>query len=183
MVTIPQEMVSNGDHTGALMPTILTHAAVPLAIGLGLGEKRVSRRLLVAGVVASMLPDVDTIGFHFGVPYGSRFGHRGFTHSLAFAAVMATAAALSSKGLRTTVGKAFAFVFVAGASHGLLDTLTTGGRGVALLWPFTAQRFFAPWRVIRVSPIGVERFVHGSVWVPMRVIYLVLRLGRSARGL
>ncbi|MCA1609672.1 MAG: metal-dependent hydrolase [Acidobacteria bacterium] len=39
-------------------------------------------------------------------------------------------------------------------SAGLLDTLTDGGLGVALLWPFSNRRFFAPWRPIPVAPIG-----------------------------
>ncbi|MES2393408.1 MAG: metal-dependent hydrolase [Acidobacteriota bacterium] len=89
---------------------------------------------------------------------------------------------------------AFWFVLVAMASHGLLDALTTGGRGVALLWPFSEARFFAPWRVIRVSPIGVESFLHGHVWmvvrsellwvwVPTLSVFCVLRLGRTVRSL
>jgi inner membrane protein len=41
-------------------------------------------------------------------------------------------------------------------SHGLLDTLTDGGLGVALLWPYSTQRFFAPWRPIPVAPIGAR---------------------------
>jgi inner membrane protein len=40
------------------------------------------------------------------------------------------------------------------ASHGLLDTFTEGGRGIALLWPFTLERYFAPWRPVPVAPIG-----------------------------
>jgi len=44
------------------------------------------------------------------------------------------------------------------ASHPLLDALTDGGLGVALLWPFSAERFFFPWRPIPVSPIGVGFF-------------------------
>ena len=39
------------------------------------------------------------------------------------------------------------------ASHALLDTLTDGGLGCALLWPFDSTRYFAPWRPIPVSPI------------------------------
>ena len=34
--------------------------------------------------------------------------------------------------------------------------MTDGGRGVALLAPFDATRYFLPWRPIRVSPIGVH---------------------------
>jgi len=40
------------------------------------------------------------------------------------------------------------------ASHPLLDCLTDGGLGCALLWPFSNERFFAPWRPIPVAPIG-----------------------------
>ena len=39
-------------------------------------------------------------------------------------------------------------------SHALLDTLTNGGLGCALLWPFCDARFFAPWRPLPVAPIG-----------------------------
>jgi inner membrane protein len=44
------------------------------------------------------------------------------------------------------------------ASHGLLDALTNGGLGPALLWPFSAERYFAPITPIRVSPIGTNFF-------------------------
>ena len=40
------------------------------------------------------------------------------------------------------------------ASHGILDTFTDGGLGCALLWPFSDERFFAPWRPLPVAPIG-----------------------------
>ena len=51
------------------------------------------------------------------------------------------------------------FVGAVGVSHGLLDTLTFGGGlGVALLWPFTAHRFWAPIRFIPVAPIGMDMF-------------------------
>jgi inner membrane protein len=169
------------------MPTIITHAAVPLAIGLGLGERVISRRLLFAGVVASMLPDIDTLGFHFGVAYGSPYGHRGFAHSLAMAGATAFVAVLAHRPLQTTAKKAFWFVFVAMASHGILDIFTTGGRGVALLWPFSNHRFFAAVRMIQVSPIGVGRFFSRNeahviasellwVWLPMALLFFLLRI-------
>jgi len=41
------------------------------------------------------------------------------------------------------------------ASHSLLDTLTDGGLGCALFWPFDNTRYFAPWRPMPVSPIGL----------------------------
>ena len=38
------------------MPTVITHAAVPLCLGLGLGTKVIPPRLLFAGIVLAMLP-------------------------------------------------------------------------------------------------------------------------------
>ena len=59
------------------MPTIITHAAVPLCLGLGLGTKVIPPRLLFAGIVLAMLPDADVLAFKFGVAYGNIFGPGG----------------------------------------------------------------------------------------------------------
>jgi len=40
-------------------------------------------------VLCSVIPDLDAIGFRFGIHYGDFWGHRGFTHSLIFAALLA----------------------------------------------------------------------------------------------
>ena len=37
----------------------------------------------------------------------------------------------------------------------LLAFSIVGGLGVALAWPFSNERFFAPWRPIPVAPIGL----------------------------
>ncbi|MDH8436598.1 metal-dependent hydrolase, partial [Klebsiella variicola] len=58
------------------MATIITHAAVPLCLGLGLGRKIIPPRLLLGGVALAMLPDADVLAFKFGVAYGNVFGHR-----------------------------------------------------------------------------------------------------------
>jgi inner membrane protein len=78
------------------------------------------------------------------------------------------------------------------ASHGLLDTMTVGGRGVALLAPFNATRYSAPWRPLRASPIGLAFFGwHGLrtlereilwVWLPSAAVLLVVRLAGRARS-
>ena len=55
-------------------------------------------------------------------------------------------------GLGTPRGRTLVFLlFVAMASHGVLDALTDGGRGVGFLIPFSSERFFFPWRPIPVS--------------------------------
>ena len=171
------------------MPTILTHAAVPLAIGLGLGTRIVPPRLLAAGVIASMLPDLDVLAFRFQIAYEEQFGHRGASHSLAFALLLACCALLFARRLQAGKGAAFLFVGISAASHGLLDTLTNGGLGVALWWPFSDARYFAPWQVIEVSPLSLQRILSGRgievlyselrwVWLPALLVCGVLMLVR-----
>lgn len=107
-------------------------------------------------VSLSMLPDADIVSFMVGIPYSDQFGHRGASHSLVFAAAVGVITALVARtapGKRGWLGLLAALVV---ASHGLLDTLTDGGLGVALFWPFENARHFAPWRPIPVSPIGRE---------------------------
>ena len=128
---------------------------------LGMTAVRLVDRARVATVLSlafwsavSLLPDVDVIGFSFGVAYADPWGHRGATHSFAIAAVVGVAGALVARRfgkppLRT--GITIALVL---ASHAVLDTMTDGGLGCALFWPFDRTRYFAPWRPIPVAPIG-----------------------------
>ena len=71
---------------------------------------------------------------------------------------MAVAAAigLAAPRFRLPRLRTFAIAAVVLVSHGLLDTLTDGGLGCALLWPFDLTRYFAPWRPIPVAPIGLD---------------------------
>lgn len=141
------------------MPSIFSHAVVPLAAGLGLGLPLISRRLLVAGVAASMVPDLDVLVLHAGVPYEHAFGHRGASHSFVAACLFGLAAMLFSALLHSTRITAFVFVAFSAASHGLLDMLTNGGGGVALFWPFSNERpAWTGYQVIQVSPLSVRRF-------------------------
>ncbi len=110
-----------------------------------------------AGVVwsgLSLLPDADVVGFALGVRYEDTWGHRGATHSFAFAVgvglLVYVIARLSKLAALRTALIAVAVV----ASHAILDTFTDGGLGCALLWPFSDERFFAPWTPIPVAPIG-----------------------------
>ena len=156
------------------MPTILTHAAVTLPF-LG----RLPRRVLFAGVLGTIIPDADVVAFVFGIPYEHTFGHRGFTHSIAFAALFAALATLLVRGRIA----AFAFVFVCTMSHGVLDAFTDGGLGIAFFSPFSNERYFFPWQPIRVSPLGAGFFSARGletlkselvwVWVPCVVVALL----------
>ncbi|MGH7374891.1 MAG: metal-dependent hydrolase [Candidatus Rokuibacteriota bacterium] len=177
------------------MPTILSHPAVPLVLGGALGPGFVPRRLLLAGVLASVLPDLDVVTFRLGVPYSADLGHRGFSHSLLFAAGVALPGAAAYRALRSGFRRALLFLFVSAASHGILDAFTNGGLGIAFLWPWSGVRYFAPdaLRVIEASPITLSRFLSWRgvavltselcwIWLPALTVGLILR-GARRRGL
>jgi inner membrane protein len=143
------------------MASAFSHAVAALSIGTCFYRPQVPKKVWVAGVLCSVLPDLDAIGFRFGIKYGDFWGHRGFTHSLVFAAFLAAVIAFTILRSRTAgIGRfaLFTYLFLATASHGVLDAMTNGGLGVAFFSPFDNRRYFLPWRPIRVSPIAVTRF-------------------------
>jgi len=163
------------------VPTLLSHLAPPLALRLGLGRIAVPGRLLAAGLLAAILPDLDVLAFRFHIPYAHILGHRGFSHSLLFALLLGLLAMAGASLLHSSRRLAFAVVGISAASHALLDMITNGGLGVALWWPGSNARIFAPWRVIEVSPLSLHALlgprgitVLGSellwVWLPALLI-------------
>jgi len=139
------------------MPSI-GHIAVGAAAGCLYGRGFHPEHLAGAMALfsaASLLPDADGIAFRLGIPYGASFGHRGASHSLAAAVLIGILTGLAGRVFRMPAGRTTLFATAVAASHGLLDTMTDGGLGVALFWPFSNSRFFAPWRPIPVAPIGL----------------------------
>ena len=112
----------------------------------------------------SLLPDADVVGFALGVQYGDPWGHRGATHSLTFSAALGLAIGLAAPKFGRPATRTALMAGVVLASHALLDTMTDGGLGCALFWPFDLTRYFAPWRPIPVAPIGLALFSpHGGL--------------------
>jgi len=106
----------------------------------------------------SLLPDADVVGFALGVQYGDPWGHRGATHSLTFSAAVGLAIGLVAPRFRLPAARTALTAILVLASHAALDSMTDGGLGCALLWPFDLTRYFAPWRPIPVAPIGLAFF-------------------------
>jgi len=147
---------------GSTVASLFSHAVAALSIGACFYRPGTPRRVWTIGMLCSVIPDVDVVGFRFGIRYGDFWGHRGFTHSLGFAALLA--GAIVALGFReATPGlnhlSLWAYFFLATASHGLLDAMTDGGLGIAFFSPFDNHRYFLPWTPIRVSPIGAGRFL------------------------
>ena len=140
------------------MPTILSHAVFGAALYVPF-RNHVPRQYALLGAFAAVVPDFDVIGFRFGIEYGDLLGHRGLTHSFAFAALLATAVVLAVGRSLPSGARSFAWVYLAlaTASHGVFDAFTDGGLGVALLAPVSNARIFFPWQPIEVSPLGFSR--------------------------
>ena len=177
------------------MATIISHAVAAAGLAALFPLRAMPPRVWIAGAIFSMLPDADVLGFRLGISYGDVLGHRGFTHSLVFAAALAGLGAFAlfprSAGSRLrTLG--CAYLFLAMASHGLLDALTNGGHGVAFFAPFENSRYFFPVSPIEVSPIGISRFFSSRgaevllnemkwIWVPAAAATIGASLFRRAR--
>ena len=164
------------------MPTILTHAALPLIAAWGIGPRYIPWRLAWAGVAIAVIPDLDVAGMISGVSPNSIWGHRGFSHSIIVAAVLAVVLTFTL-AWRRRWSLTMVFLFLSGLSHGLTDMLTNGGRGIALLWPFDSERIFAPIRPVKVSPILFQSIEIGKlssaliselIWLAAPALFIAL---------
>ncbi|MGA7306479.1 MAG: metal-dependent hydrolase [Rhodothermales bacterium] len=174
------------------MPTSFTHAAFSFVAGRAL-DRKLSTTALVAGMAISALPDVDVVGLLFGIPYGHPLGHRGLTHSIAFALLSATVCWMLLRNSSSSPGLLWTFLFVSAVSHPLLDAMTNGGLGVAFFAPFTNTRYFFSFRPIEVSPIGADFFsmrglrVLASefvwVWIPAAIFAVSVEFVRRKRSI
>ena len=141
------------------MCSVVTHPVVPIALTAFFPQEDVSSTVLLVGAACAVIPDLDVIGLTFGIRSPHMLGHRGLTHSIAFAAALGAILTYALfRHSQHNLWVVFVFLFVSTLSHALLDMLTNGGQGVALWAPFSTRRYFFPWRPIEVSPIGVRRF-------------------------
>src|SRR5256885_7894950 len=116
------------------MPTVVTHAVSAAALTSAFPSRCVPRRLIILGAICAMAPDADVFGFRFGIRYGALWGHRGLTHSLAFAFCLSLVALLFALPYVAGVAhriSVWLYLFLASASHGVLDAFTNGGLGIA----------------------------------------------------
>ena len=176
------------------MPTIFSHAVFAAVLGKAAVKKSVSLWFWFLTAVCAIIPDADVIVARLlGAERGSMFAHRGFSHSIFFALLFGGIVAfIVHRFLKTNISfpKLVVFFALATASHPFLDMLTDGGSGVALLAPFSNERFFFPWRPIEVSPIGLGFFSDRGwtviasefvwIWLPS---FIVLILGMWIRKL
>ncbi|MEW6418649.1 MAG: metal-dependent hydrolase [Nitrospirota bacterium] len=168
--------------------------AVSVAAGVALAPKNVPTNFWPVAIACSIIPDIDSFGLAFGIPYNHFFGHRGFFHSPFFALLMSIILLFVFFRDIEIFSRQwffyFIFFFLLSASHGILDAFTNGGLGIPLLFPFDNKRYFFPWTPIMVSPIGIKGFFSKWgltvikseilwIWFPSFLIIIVSRVIRA----
>lgn len=175
------------------MPTLITHALVGASITTLRQHSISPAKFLVVAALLAILPDIDVLGFRYGIPYSDMLGHRGLTHSLSFAGAIGVLSALVIFPEVQRFSRPFwwlsSLLFIATASHGILDAFTNAGLGIGFLIPFDDTRYFAPWRPLTASPLSISRFLSGSstpilmnefrwIGIPLIVVVTVMLLLR-----
>lgn len=168
------------------MASAFGHALIAITLGSSIKKKLRSWKFWLIGIVCTILPDADVISFPLGIPYESFWGHRGFSHSLLFAlliGILVTILFFKTNFKRYTTYLYIIYFSICTASHALLDSMTSGGLGVAFFSPWDNTRYFLPWRPIRVSPIGIEKFIgerarivleSETIWIGIPCIAFIL---------
>src|SRR5207245_9108552 len=131
------------------MPSVFSPAIAAVAIGGVTIGGRSRATLWALGAICAIVPDLDVVSFFFGLPYGHMLGHRGLSHSLFFAAVLAwvvTAIVRRRLPASPSAMRPWAFFLLAAASDGFLRSLTDGRLGVAFFARLPHVRYFARWR-------------------------------------
>lgn len=155
-------------------------------------HRRASDWLVV--VTAGLLPDSDLLIPSAVMRFAPSWHHRGAMHSISMA-VLAGAIFARCLSRRPTLQGSFLWLWflfaLATLLHGLVDTLTTYGPGVSLLWPFSLTEVKAPWlplgavdlslfsgRAAKVAATILNEMM--VVWAPASVIAWLglLRRGR-----
>jgi inner membrane protein len=167
------------------MATIITHAVVGAALGKACPGYGSERRFFYLATLLAAMPDFDALGFRFGIPYGDLWGHRGITHSVAFALLVSLVAILLfyRRVPRFSRGWWILWAVLAAMplSHVLTDMFTDATYGVALLAPFSAERFWFDWRPIPAAHMSVRTFFSNGglgvlafealwLWLPAAVL-------------
>jgi inner membrane protein len=171
------------------MPTAISHSIVAVVFGK-VFLKNAGIKFWILSIICAIIPDIDVIMFSFGIPYQHMFGHRGVSHSVLFASVIAFlivfAGCREIKQFSKEWWSFISYFFFIGLSHDMLDAMTSGGLGVGFFMPFDSTRYFFPFRPIRASPLSIIRFFSSEgqkivvsefiwVWIPAVLLLSIIQ--------
>jgi len=139
------------------MPSLLGHAVAGLAITTAFHRDRLPRRTWALAAFCAVAPDLDWFVSLLPLHRGHVLNHRGVSHSLFAAVLLATVVFFLAIRRDQRRGDLWLCLTVSALSHGLLDALTAGGVGVALFMPFSATRWACLWQPGHVAPLPLGR--------------------------
>ena len=148
------------------MASVISHAAAGAALSIAFGPDDPPVRYWPVAIAIAVLPDLDSFLFYFR--YDPMLGHRGFFHSPFLGLMVSFLLMFLFFRDQTLFSRRwfcfFLVFFFVWTSHGVLDAMTNGGRGVAFFSPFSAEQYFLPWRPIQVSPMRIRSFFSPRGW-------------------
>lgn len=121
----------------------ITQIVLGAAVAEAVAGRKMGRRAAFWGAIAGTIPDLDVFLSIFNHPIDAALLHRGFSHSLVFAALMTPILAWIVNKLYTEkypINLWMKLFFLAIVTHPLLDIFTN--YGTEFLWPFSLRITF-----------------------------------------
>jgi inner membrane protein len=121
------------------------------------------RRMMLRILCLALLPDVDAL-----VLLVAPTAHRGLTHGLPFAAIAAVALTwLGRRNLPMPPRRTWLALFLAAASHPLLDYLMGAGPPIPFFAPFSERAWLSPYRIVPTAYYAkaVSGYALGWFWM------------------
>ena len=175
------------------MASVISHAAAGAALSIAFAPGGAPARYWPVAIATALLPDADSLLYYFRVSYSQTVSHRGFFHSPFLGLIVSFLLMIlffrEEKVFSGRWFRYFSILLVIWVSHGVLDALTNGGRGVAFFSPLSSKRYFFPWTPIQVSPMSIRSFFGSRgcsvlkgefvwIWLPGLVLVLLCRIIR-----
>jgi inner membrane protein len=180
------------------MATFITHPlfGAGAAYVVGQSSKGV-RKFIVLSALCQWLPDIDVVSYLFAINEQHALGHRGLTHSLVFAGLVALGILwygyrdlrIASPGWWTM----YTWFFVMTALHSVFDAMVASSLGVAFFWPLDTTRYQLPWQPFVDVPVEAAYLWSGRFWYAVFVesqlfslllagLFVVMRLAETRGG-
>ena len=154
------------------MAIFITHGIFASLFSFLWREKKTKFTVFILLFLASILPDID---FIFDEKGSGMLTHRGFTHSIFFAAVTGVVFSAFFLSVVKSFGQSLLLMlifFLASFSHTYLDAMTEASYGVCFFCPFSDERYFFPFTLFSsyttgVSKKGFRSGLGNSVWITL----------------
>ncbi|WP_005037509.1 metal-dependent hydrolase [Holophaga foetida] len=151
------------------MPSFFGHVAAGATIHVLLRDGESSQpRTRNLALFCALAPDLDWFMSFLHLSGRHVLNHRGVTHSLAAALLLASLVMFLAFRKDERRPRVWICMVLCALSHCLLDACTLGGVGVAVFLPVTPIRFVCAWQPIQVGPIPLNltllRGFLGALW-------------------